>query len=413
MKSSVEYCSFDSTYGGRYPKLQELYSKLFSYPFDNAHDAFSDTRATFDCFWKLIDIEVIDKEIFPNSLMSEKEKQAAIKKYCNLAYEYTIGVKGKFHDSLQQSLKYYLKAARLGDAFAQFQVGIRYGNGKLTSVENNPDKAKYWYTKAAENGYIDANKSLGIIYEKEKQFALSQKYYKKWETKILDKIKLGDTEAINKMADSYKYGYGKKKDELKAKDLFKRGADLGNLRAIGEYCSILKKEGDYNEFFVYCRKRLERALEVKAFEILSNCYEDIGLSYYSGLGTDINYSKAKQNFEEAVKLDPENSRVLYILGEINEKGLGSDGINFSKAYDCYKRVNKYSHPSVLLKLGQFNYYGLGIEKDFKSAYDYLKEASEKGISTNSLKSKAFIKMHSIGIILLIITIIIFAILICN
>lgn len=400
MKSSLEYCSFDTDYGSRYPKLQELHTKLFSFPFENAHDAFSDIKATFDCFWKLIDLGVIDKEQYPDSLMSEKEKQDAIKRYCNLGYEFTIGAKGKPHNSLRKSLEYYLKAAKLGDAFAQFQVGIRYSNGRLTSVENNPKKAKYWLTKAAENGYIDANRSLGSIYEEEQHYKQSRQYYKKWEADILDKIALGDINAINEMAASFKYGKGKKKDILKAKELFKIGADKGDLRSIGEYCSILKEEGNYNQYFAYCQKRLERAQEVKARNVLSNCYEDLGNSYYIGLGTDINYSKAKQCFEEVVKLDLCNSKIFYLLGEMHEKGLGDEGINYSKAYSYYCRVNKYSNPNILLKLGRFYYYGCGIKKDFRKAYRYLKESEEKGISTDSLKSKAFFKMNRNKLIVL-------------
>lgn len=411
MKSSIEYCLFDTEYGSRYPKLQELHTKLFSFPFENAHDAFSDIKATFNCFWKLIDLGFINKEQFPNSLISEKEKQDAIKKYCNLAYEYTIGAKGKPHNSLRQSLEYYLKAAKLGDAFAQFQVGIRYGNGRLTSVENNPEKAKYWFTKAAENGCIDANKSLGQIYEEEQQYVLSRQYYKEWETKTLDNIVLGDINALNDMAASFKYGKGKEKNILKAKELFKIGADKGDLRSIGEYCCILKDEGDYNKYFAYCMKRLKRAQEIKAHNILSNCYEDIGFSYYTGLGTDTNYSKAKQCFEEVLRLDSHNSKVLYSLGEIHEKGLGDGCINYSKAYALYNRVNKYSNPNVLLKLGQFYYYGFGVKKDFANAYKYLNEAEDKGISTDSLKSKAFFRVNRNNIIVLTIIIITIAALI--
>ena len=50
MKSSIDFCKLKNFYGYRYPKLQELYNKLFDSDFENAHDAFSDISATVKCF---------------------------------------------------------------------------------------------------------------------------------------------------------------------------------------------------------------------------------------------------------------------------------------------------------------------------------------------------------------------------
>lgn len=40
-------------YGYKYPKLNELYYKLFHRNFENAHNAFSDVLATIECFKEL------------------------------------------------------------------------------------------------------------------------------------------------------------------------------------------------------------------------------------------------------------------------------------------------------------------------------------------------------------------------
>lgn len=37
----------------KYPKLDELYCKLFNKHFENQHDAMSDVQATYDCYYKL------------------------------------------------------------------------------------------------------------------------------------------------------------------------------------------------------------------------------------------------------------------------------------------------------------------------------------------------------------------------
>ena len=53
MQSSIDFCKIPSKYGYKYPKLQELYKKLFGTEFDNAHDAMNDIEATEKCFWEL------------------------------------------------------------------------------------------------------------------------------------------------------------------------------------------------------------------------------------------------------------------------------------------------------------------------------------------------------------------------
>ncbi|MEE1254158.1 MAG: leucine-rich repeat protein [Paludibacteraceae bacterium] len=56
MQSSINYCAIPSNsfWGGyKWPKLEELYRKLFGHMFDNAHDALADVSATKECYFEL------------------------------------------------------------------------------------------------------------------------------------------------------------------------------------------------------------------------------------------------------------------------------------------------------------------------------------------------------------------------
>ena len=54
MLSSISFCNIQDGLGGyKYPKLQELYTKLFGVEFNDAHDAMKDIEATEKCFWEL------------------------------------------------------------------------------------------------------------------------------------------------------------------------------------------------------------------------------------------------------------------------------------------------------------------------------------------------------------------------
>lgn len=55
MQSSIDYCKIPSQYGYKYPKLQELYIRLFGRSFDDAHDSAADVAATEQCFWEMKD----------------------------------------------------------------------------------------------------------------------------------------------------------------------------------------------------------------------------------------------------------------------------------------------------------------------------------------------------------------------
>lgn len=53
MKSSIEFCGLRWKYWSKFPKLNELYRKLFNEDFNNAHNAAADIEATRRCFFEL------------------------------------------------------------------------------------------------------------------------------------------------------------------------------------------------------------------------------------------------------------------------------------------------------------------------------------------------------------------------
>ena len=61
MEKSVDFCAIQGglNNGYKWPKLQELYKKLFDTTFINAHDALADIRATKKCYFELIEQRII------------------------------------------------------------------------------------------------------------------------------------------------------------------------------------------------------------------------------------------------------------------------------------------------------------------------------------------------------------------
>lgn len=59
MLASTQYCAIPGNYGYKWPKLQELYMKLFGQSFEGAHSALADVRACAKCYFKLQQIGII------------------------------------------------------------------------------------------------------------------------------------------------------------------------------------------------------------------------------------------------------------------------------------------------------------------------------------------------------------------
>ena len=53
MESATNFCALKGPYGYKWPKLSELYYKLFQTDFEEAHNATFDILATAKCFWEL------------------------------------------------------------------------------------------------------------------------------------------------------------------------------------------------------------------------------------------------------------------------------------------------------------------------------------------------------------------------
>lgn len=62
MLKSTRYCAIKSNYGFKWPKLEELYVKLFGKGFEDAHDARVDVLACASCFFELIKRGIITEE---------------------------------------------------------------------------------------------------------------------------------------------------------------------------------------------------------------------------------------------------------------------------------------------------------------------------------------------------------------
>ena len=66
MRASTEWCrilNYNGNKGYKWPKLEELFYRLFGHYFDGAHDALVDTQITKKCFFELMNLGVISADL--------------------------------------------------------------------------------------------------------------------------------------------------------------------------------------------------------------------------------------------------------------------------------------------------------------------------------------------------------------
>jgi hypothetical protein len=101
---------------------------------------------------------------------------------------YQSYLKGHFDAAHEE----WLPLAELGDAEAQFNMGVMYDEG--AGVQQDLVTAAEWYKKAAEQGFVDAQANLGMMYYHGQGVPCDHKTAVDWLQMAADQ---GDTEACD------------------------------------------------------------------------------------------------------------------------------------------------------------------------------------------------------------------------
>lgn len=156
--------------------------------------------------------------------------------------------------NLDESYKWYLAAAKQGDAVAQFETALffyKLKKGNISSSEKS--EMMHWLIESADNGYAPAQYYLGLFAKDEKQLNNAFICFS-------EAAKKSYPPAYAELADCYHYGYGTNEDCSKATEW---------------YYKAVEANVDVN------RNILQLGL----------CYLNMG-----------NLAKGKQTFEEGIKL---------------------------------------------------------------------------------------------------------------
>ena len=167
--------------------------------------------------------EPTSSQIVPQSHQTSTSKSATA-----LSPEEMFQNGSEHHDkkNYTEAVKWYRKAAEQGFADAQNSLGFCYENGE--GVTKDILEAVKWYRKAAEQGFAKAQCNLGYCYEKGK--GVTQDYYEavKWYRKAAEQ---GLARAQHNLGYCYDIGNGVTQDYYEAVKWYRKAAEQGHATA--------------------------------------------------------------------------------------------------------------------------------------------------------------------------------------
>ena len=326
------------------------------------------------------------------------------------------------------ALKFLLPLGDKGNNKADFMIGKVLLDKNAGPVD--PMKAVFWLKRAADNGHLESQTELGLMYlkgdviEKDLQVASSwlleatqnkglastdedakkkgakkkdkkkkkkskkelQKEYeenfnkglraygrKDYEKAIMHLYPLAlkdDYDAQLVLGDIYMREEGVYKDIKKGLDWYKRAIALGNVKA-ARLLGSMYLNGDIVK--QNSKKGIELLLKAARLGDVASQLA-LGNYYITSKKTDYNPSKAAYWLAKAAKKkDPD---AQYNLAELYRKGVGVEE-NEKKAFKLYKKAEKQGHQKASLIIGK-KYYFDKKKPDHKKAFEMFKRSATQG-----------------------------------
>ncbi|WAW09821.1 SEL1-like repeat protein [Oxalobacter vibrioformis] len=263
------------------------------------------------------------------------------------------------------------KAAKSGNAKAQFQYGKMFALGQGTTKDSS--KAIQWYRRAAEQGNASAQHNLGVHYHDGEGVKKDLAQAAKWYAAAADQ---GSTYSKFSLGRMYQVGEGVPKDEKKAFDLFIESANQGFERAqysVGHaYITGLGVKEDYEKGLSWYRKAAGHGHRQAQENLCAVEFE-------------------KKNWDEAFKwcqmADEGESKkgiVPSALGLIYLNGYGSQKADYKQAFKHLTVASERDMSTAQYGLGFMYEYGVSTTVD-KAKAMMLYEAAAKGGSELAIK----------------------------
>ena len=239
-------------------------------------------------------------ECYKSALEIDGDNTYAIYKLAEFYYEKSM---------LRESLKYCIRAIKMGDPRAMNLMGEIYFNS------NKRQKAAKWYEKAARLGDTRSQYQMGSIYYYgwgvEKDIQKAAKWYEK-------AAEQGDRHSQLGLAYMYQHGEGVKENRITAAKWYEKAAEQGDSLAQYRLAYMFRMGEGVKENKIVAVKWYEKASE----QGYSLAQYDLGNMYYNGEGVKKDFKKALKWYSKAAING--NDKSIFELCNIYRKVFGVD-----------------------------------------------------------------------------------------
>lgn len=250
------------------------------------------------------------------------------------------------------------EAANDGDEDAMEQLAMMYLNGD--EVDENPEKAYYWFVKSAEAGNDQAMFNVGLFTAKgfgtERDFAKAAE----WMQKAADE---GDEDAeacaeeYKKLADAV--------EKAKAGDA-QAQADLAcGLMKLGGSLDQAGEGKDYEESVMWAEKAVAQGCP--------DGYWTLALAYHHGRGVDEDMDKAIEIYQKGA--DVGNAPCQHNLGCEYMSGMNLKK-DYHKGFELIKAAAEQGYGLAMRDLGRCYQFANGTTGNMKTAIEWYEKALE-------------------------------------
>lgn len=388
MHASIPFCGFDTSLGERYPKLQELYCKLFSKPFVSAHDAFNDIWATYECTKALFSKKILQKSDY-SFLLTDSEKRKLSEDYFLKGWEILVGHRS---GSLKDTERLYKKAAELGHVEAMSRLGSLHAGNWLVSIDLNVELAKEWYNKAISHGNFDSYKDLSHLFGKIGNATMKTLYMKKYvefkraqaQEQLSHPERLNNIELQELVVALMNGNEYIEKDEKRGYELAQYGIEHHKINK-HYFGKILRDRGDLSGYFHYLTidfdfqkrdfygRKNNRSRDFYWWDNRNFCeyLTEVAICYYEGYGVERDFSMAFQLLNEALSIYIESDKNNLYLGRFYQYGHGVCKIDYRLAFSYYTKAQSELLPESYYRLATLYYSGNGTKRSLTKAMELI------------------------------------------
>ena len=262
----------------------------------------------------------------------------------------------------KKAVAWWEKVAEKEDAYAQYNVGLRYEIGK--GVEQSDSMAIQWYTKAADQGHAAAQAGIDAI--------LTRHHVPRHLAAAVSLAEQGNPNNQYNLGLKYYEGQDVHRNNKKAIEWFEKAAERGHAKA--EFAL-----GIMHEYGQGVERNYKKAMEwwQKAAEQEdAHAQYNLGVMCYHGKGVDHDHKKAKGYYEKAAQQEHPNAQ--YGLGYMYYKGQGADK-NFAKAAEWFEAAAKQGDSGAQFTLGIMYEEGEGVEQSDSISMKWYAKAAAQGV----------------------------------